>query len=93
MNKDIEKEFDEELTASFQGDSGYHGNDPQEPVYEMSCEPEDIKAFIDKHFIARKDMVREIENNMFVYGCGGQSSDCGSQSANKALQDLQNKLL
>ena len=41
-----EKEFDKELTFSHPGDSGPGGNVPQEPVYELSCRPEDVIAFI-----------------------------------------------
>ena len=65
--KDFDKEFDEELTYSCGGDSGINGNTPQEAVYQMSCEPEDVKSFINKHYISKKEvekMLKQIEEAM-----------------------------
>jgi hypothetical protein len=46
IKENWEKEFDKQFTDSSPGNSGLGGNDPQEPVYELNCEPKDIKDFI-----------------------------------------------
>lgn len=41
-----EDTFDANFTQSHPGDSGIGGNDPQEPVYEWSDGPQEVKEFI-----------------------------------------------
>lgn len=53
--------FDKQLTERFAGDSGIGGNVPQEPVYEISCSPNDVKSFIRTHFISKSQLKSVIE--------------------------------
>lgn len=53
-----ESEFDKEFVSFHPGDSGLGGNYPQEPVYELSATPNDVKDWIAARFVS-KDALRE----------------------------------
>lgn len=55
---DWREEFDKQFTNSYAGDSGFGGNDPQEPVYEWATnEPSEVKTFIASELQSEREAV------------------------------------
>jgi len=44
-NEEIRQRFYKEFTRYYEGDSGFNGNDPQEPIWTITDDPKEVADF------------------------------------------------